>query len=198
MAYKLYNIGNDVIISNKTLEYPIVDYTPSNIITACHNQFKDYKFVRNRLKESVQSWENLSDNDKNIICQYRATNESDCKTILGNRYVMWSTHFGVESKKCRDYRMEYAKSILVENVEVSQRYEILNTVSSLNLDTLYINHGLEGTNDNDPTSGLFDYVEGTGSFVGNGLKDMNLTMVGSLTKEAMVIKIMDCLRNGEY
>lgn len=198
MAYQLYNTENDIIISNKILQYPIVDYLPSLIVTACHNQFKDYKFFRSRLKEAALSWETLSDNDKTIICQYRATDEDTCKTILENEYIYWSTYFGVESKKCRDYRIEYAKSILIENIELSQRYQILGVIGASNLDTLYINHGLEGTNDNDALSGLFDYIEGTGDFTGSGIKDMPLTMIGSITQPQMIIQIMNCLRNGEY
>lgn len=198
MAYKLYNTASDIIISKDVLEYPIVDYLPSLIVTACHNQFKDYKFTRSRLKEAALSWETLSNKDKTIICQHRATNEDTCKSILGSEYIYWSTHFGVESKKCRDYRIEYAKSILIENIELSQRYQILGVIGASNLDTLYINHGLEGTNDNDALSGLFDYIEGTGDFTGSGIKDMSLTMIGSITKAEMITQIMDCLRNGEY
>lgn len=198
MAYKIYQIENDLIITNQTLQYNEAEYTVSNILQCCHNQFKDYKFIRNRLKEISQSWETLSNKDKEKICQYRATDEDTCKQILGNSYDVWSTNFGIESKKCREYRLEVAKTILIKNIELSQRYLVLGIIAQNSLDYLYVSHGLEGTNDNDASSGLFDWVESTGDYIGTGLLSMNLTMINGATQLEMITQIMDCLRKGEY
>lgn len=203
MGYKIYEITEDgslfdLILTNQVLQLNEAEFSVPNILQCCHNQNKDYKFLRSRLKEVALNWETLSDKDKQSICYYRATDEDTCKQILGGAYEFWSTNFGIESKKCREYRLEVAKTILIKNIALEQRYIVLGIIAQNALDYLYVVHGLEGTNDNDVSSGIFDWVEGTGDFIGTGLKDMQLTMINGITQPQMIEKIMNCLRLGEY
>lgn len=199
--YKIYQIKEndslfDLILTQEELQLELAEYNLANILQCCHNQLKDYKFIRSRLKEL--EFNNLSAADKIIVCQYRATDEDACKQILGNEYKYWSTNFGIRSEDCRKYRLEFAKTILLKNIAVENRFQVLGIIAQNALDYLYVVHGLEGTNDNDLASGLFDWIEGTGDFIGSGLINMDITMLNGVTKEQMIAEIINCLRNGEY
>ena len=158
--------------------------------------FKDYKWIRKRLQE--QNWNTLSPSDKIVVSQYRASTEENCKVTLGENYQYWASEFGLKSKLCREVRFENAKTILFRNVSLLDRYNILGFLNTTLLVDNYIKHGIEGTAEGDPISGLFNYIEATGDYVSNGLTVMTLTMIGDKSKEEMIIEIMDCLRKGEY
>src|SRR3972149_11497380 len=83
---------------------------------------KDYKWIRKYLQG--KNWDSLSDSDKFIIAQYKASSENNCKQILGEAYNFWMTDFDIKSIDCRINRFSLAKTILIKNVSLSNRYEI--------------------------------------------------------------------------
>lgn len=158
--------------------------------------FKDYKFIRKRLQE--MDFNSLTTEEKKIVCQFKGSDEATNKTILGNDFEYWMTDFDLKSQKCRNERFSMAKTILIKNISLANRYEILGFLNTTQLENNYIKFGIEGTSEGDPLEGIFNFVEGTGAYVATGVLPRMLTMINGITKEAMIEQIMQCLRNGNY
>lgn len=158
--------------------------------------FKDYKFIRKRLQGI--SFDGLSVDEKIIVCQYRASTESNCKTTLGDSFDYWMTEFDLKSQECRKIRFAVAKTILIKNISLMDRYNVLGFLNTTNLEDNYIKYGIEGTSEGDPIEGIFNYIEATGGYAVTGIAAGSLTMIGTKTKNEMITEMMDCLRNGNY
>lgn len=194
IAYRIEN-GFEEVLFVTDIPAGYTDITSvSNFLKWGDFESKDYKWIRKRFQEL--DFNSLSDNDKMLVAQKRGTTLENCKTVLGDAYEYWMTDFDVQSIACRKFRFAYAKTILIKNVSTADLYTILAVLGSMPL--LYIEQGVEGTNDGNPISGLFNFIEANGDYTINGLLAMNLTMTNSVTKEEMVIVMMKCLRDGEY
>ena len=160
-------------------------------------QGKDYKWIRRQLQ--AFDFDTLTDEEKLLVAQHKATTETNCKSVLGSDYVNYMTRFDIKSIACRELRFSTAKSIFFGNVSLVDRYAVLGFLSTnTELVNNYIQHGVEGTNDGDPIDGFFNYVEATGVFALSGIAAGNYTMLNGLTKQDMIDLMMECLRNGNY
>lgn len=190
----------------ETLEdYKIADVLPegyeditlvSNWIKVCNLQWYDYKFLRKRLQEMDFSL--LTDDEKIQVCQFKGSTEINCKQYLGETFNFWMTDFDLKSQKCRNERFSLAKTILIKNVSLGDRYSVLGFLNTTQLENNYIKFGIEGTSESDPIEGLFNFIEATGSYISTGINARMLEMIGGITKEEMVTQIMDALKNGTY
>lgn len=171
----------------------------SNFIKIGDYEFKDYKWIRKRLQECAVDWNTLSLEDKIEVAKRKGSTEANCISVLGDSYNFWMTDFDNKSIKCREVRFSICKTILKKNVSLMGQYQVLSILDSIpSLESSYIKHGVEGISEEDPFDGLFDFIEATNSYSLTGLASIDFTMIGVLTKEEMVIEIMECLRNGNY
>jgi len=185
-------------IATNTLPEGFEDITSiKNIIDIGSALGKDYKWIRRQLQ--AFDFDTLTDEEKLLVAQHKATTETNCKSVLGSDYVNYMTRFDIKSIACRELRFSTAKSIFFGNVSLVDRYAVLGFLSTnTELVNNYIQHGVEGTNDGDPIDGFFNYVEATGVFALSGIAAGNYTMLNGLTKQDMIDLMMECLRNGNY
>ena len=165
-------------------------------IYAANDCQKDYKWIRKFLQQ--KNWDNLNLDERRTISQYRASTEDNCKTQLGDTYQYWASLFGLKSKECRYIRFENAKTILFRHITVPSRYFVLGFLDTTNLVKNYTDHGIEGTDDGDPISGFFNFIESTEDFAANGLSTMTLEFINGFTMNDLKNALMECLRNGNY
>ena len=160
-------------------------------------QGKDYKWIRRQLQ--AFDFDTLTDEEKLLVAQHKATTETNCKNILGESYNHWMSDFDEKSVECRSRRFSYAKTIFLKNVSLTDRYTVLGYLNSIpQLKSNYVYDGIEGTSEGDPLDGFFNFIEATNSFAESGIAARTFTMLNGVTKEEMVTEIMDCLRNGNY
>lgn len=196
IAHKIQD-GFDEIIFNNSIPDGYTDITSvSNYIKWGEFYFKDYKFIRKRLQEF--DFSTLTALEKFIVCQFKGSTEENNKSILGTAFDYWMSEFDLKSQHCRKVRFSVAKTILIKNVSLNDRYAILGFLNTTKLEDNYIKYGIEGTTEGDPIEGLFNYIEATGTYTVSGISAANVTMIGAKTKSEMVVEIMDCLRNGNY
>jgi len=194
IGLKITDGFNDVVFADE-LSVGYEDITSvKHFIKWGEFEHRDYKWIRKRFQEL--DWDSLTDEEKIIVAQRRGTSIANCKTVLNDAYEFWMTDFDLKSRNCRQHRFSYAKTVLVKNVSTSDLYTILGAMGTVGV--AYIDFGVEGTNDLDPIPGLFNFIESNGAFENTGIATMALTMTNSVTKEQMISKMMDCLRNGNY
>lgn len=184
-----------IIIANLPADYEDIT-SVSNWVKYGDYLFKDYKYIRSRLKE--YEFASQLDSDKLIIAKYAATTEENRKVTLETEFDFWATDFDIKSIACRSQRFAAAKTLLIKYTDLMSRYMVIGFLNTTPLISNYVGQGIEGTQDNDPVDGLFDWVESTGSFVGAGMNELPLVMLNGVTKAELIVKIMDCLRNGNY
>lgn len=182
---------------------------------------KDYKFIRSRLQYfgnvDDNTWNNYTDKERWRICIRKATDNLQRRLIvLGESYDYWMALFDDQSYYCRKRRYQNAKSVLLRNVSQLNAFSIVSIIKSDNLETDYINHGIEGFGlSTDPIEALYNFIDATtlnsyspltvdgfgqtlGKYETTGIRAMNLTMLpeSTLTKDQMCDKILDILING--
>lgn len=205
-------IGKKII--NNFEEYIFADTLPQdyqditsilNFVKIGEYEFKDYKWIRSRLQEMSANWDNLSVSDRIILAKFKACHSDDAigrqRSIeaLGEDFNYWRDDYDRRSEKCREARFTRAKTILINNISVVDRYTILGLLdANSSLEKNYIKHGVEGLAYGDPVNGLYDFIEATNAFALTGIKSQTLTMIGNLTKDQMVNAMMDVLKNGNY
>ena len=122
--------------------------------------FKDYKYIRNRLKEL--DFNSQSDENKRTICKYAGASTSTCKTILGNEYYMWRDDFDQKSQKCRNIRWTRGMTIVIDNISNIDQFLISSYLEiHPEIYTKYIKEGREGLDYGDFLEGFFDFVLAT-------------------------------------
>ena len=180
----------------------------------------DYKFTRRRIQELVpqsdDDWLNLTLNDKFIISSLKATSLDRVREVLGSDMNSIMSTFDQKSQKCREMRFSFFKSILLNNVERIDAISILQILEQDNLISSYIIQGIEGTLDNDPIEGLFNFIESTplshyvgqgvdiigndlGKYETSGILTRNLSFQPSsqiYNNNDLVTSLMNCLRYG--
>ena len=130
-----------------------------NIIRAGHLLFMDYKFVRKNLQGL--DFALLSADDQTTIARYKGTTEANCKTLLGDTFNYWMTDFDLKSTNCRVERFSLAKTILIKNVSMPDRYAVLGYLNTTQIENNYIKFGVEGLSRGDFIEGIFDFVKAT-------------------------------------
>jgi hypothetical protein len=205
-GFYVMKIGKKIIDGFE--DYIISDVLPNdyedisnvyNWITIGSLLFKDYKFIRKRLQdEATANWDNLTDKEKFLVCQYKATSEDRCKEILNEDFEYWVTNFDLKSIDCRKERFAKAKTVLIKSIDYASRFTVIGFLNSTKLVDNYIEQGIEGLESGDVICGLYDFIRGINIYSTNGLPTLNLTMLDGITKQEMIDNIMNCLRNGDY
>lgn len=191
-----------------------------------HHVFgKDYKWFRSRLQDigSVDdaTWNSIPEAEKKIICKYKATAPfSRVRATLTNEELnSYMRAFDENSRKCREIRFGFAKTLLINNISQLDQYMILTVINNDKLDSNYIGQGVEGIYgaNPDPIEALFNFILGStvadyggpttdalgqplGKYATNGIAKRNITMLANspYTQATLVTTMMDCLENGNY
>jgi len=181
-----------------------------------HNQReylkRDYKWIRDKIESygnvDDQIWDTYSNEMKDVVCSYKATNELRIKAFYGDDAEFKMSDFNESSVDCRKHRWSIMKSFVLTNVIESDRFVILGTLDAIKLSgkditVNYIEHGVHGIGfGDDSISGLMNFIVGDEGFGENdpipGLAHMSITMINGLTQQDMINKIIDIGHNGNY
>lgn len=216
-----YLVSVDVIDTSK-----YDDITSAENWEIHHSSFgKDYKWFRSRLQEigmvDDTTWTSLSTIERKIICKHKSTSPfSRVRSILTNDELNSSMRlFDENSKKAREIRFGFAKTLLINNISQIDQYMILSIINNDKLDSNYISQGIEGIYgiNPDPIEALFNFVLGStvsdyggpttdalgqplGKYSTSGVAKRSITMLPNspYTQSTLVITMMDCLVNGNY
>jgi hypothetical protein len=185
-----------------------------------YNTGKDYKFVRRQIQILYEenNWSDFNEHEKYVISSYLIPELEVSRVILGLRLNYYASQFDLNSYESRRRRFSFAKAILLNNISRLDGFQILEVLNSDNLTKDYLEQGLEGTFDDDPIEGLFNFVESTslslygglttdffgnnlGKYENNGIRTRNLTFLPNahiVDNQTLVEAIMACLRDGDY
>jgi len=150
----------------------------------------DYLVCKHEIKELVveKGWSNLTNAEKDLAIQYYAYPDTISAVIylMGKGYtqqqaqgfvlLQWHRHHGNVMNSCKQ-RWFYAKFIVPQYLSFTDAESLFNTIESLAF--AYNDMGRLGINYGDKSNGIMDYLESTNAYVGNGLRESGLTVVGT-------------------
>lgn len=186
--------GNEpfrIISSGQAIPTGYVDIsTIQNWATRSCNLVNDYLVCKHEIKELVveKGWSNLSNSEKDLAIQYYAYPDTTSAVIylMGKGYSQaqaqgfilqqWHRHHGNVIISCKT-RWYYAKFIVPQYLSFTDAETLFNTIESLAF--AYNDMGRLGIEYGDKSNGIMDYLESTNAYVGNGLKESGLTVVGT-------------------
>jgi len=165
-----------------------------------YNRF-DYKRFRTSLATYVAAvgFANLSAADKLVASAHFVVVKADRDTVntLAEQ-ILNGRVFHSHSVDCRRTRTQCAESELYNQLQKADCDVAITDIVSSGLRDAYVEFGREGTVEGDP-EGLFDYIEaraGT-AYAATGLAAKGYTPVSG-TLAALVTRVMDILKNGNY
>lgn len=155
-------------------------------------QFKDYLYVRNEIMviAATTGFSNLSTAEKEISSKHFTVNSTDRDTVHSDaeQQINWNV-FVHKSVECRATRWEEAKGYISYVLPPADSIDLAKSSNELSQE--YLIYGIED-NASDGIDGLFDYLEGTSSYVGLGYP------AKSYWAQVHQDRMMDILRNGNY
>jgi len=130
---------------------------------------KDYLFCRDGaigFINGTTGFSGLTQSDKEYSAQNFCVSKTDRDTIYTDveQEGYW-THFVVNSKEARNLRWEKSKVFISYRLSLTDSSDL--AVSTLDLNQRYVEYGIESLSE-DSQDGLFDWINGEGSFVSNG------------------------------
>lgn len=129
-----------------------------------------YKFYRNRIKDLVTNFDELTDSQKYICCIHKIGTETQRREFLNdfNLYTQLCSEYAQKVSDCRNYRAKLAQMQVWVRLGEVNAFSIISESKDVFL--AYVTFGLEGTICGDP-EGITDYIYGTQgtSFEGIGL-----------------------------
>ncbi len=167
----------------------------------------DYKHIRDYAKFMVQQipFSAMTFDIQSKMARYRAI---DTTTIIGfymgqgmsllqakERVLTEYLEHNFKYVKACEIRWVAAKYVTVDYLSFADAIDFVRSTRDLVEDML--NYGILGTNDDDEDSGIMDYIESTGSFVGSGLAEKGyVTSVGTIND--MIDGLVEVFRGGYY
>jgi len=162
---------------------------------------KDYKFIRQGIKEIVQTtdWDALTIQEKEIASNWfvvDATKRIEVHTL--DEQIAQGFYFHRCSIESRTARFNAASVEIYNRLSRSDQAIIMAEVEQSALSHFYIRYGIEGTLEGD-MPGLFDYLLGRDNtpWAGSGVLQQNCQPSG-ITMTQLVDKIMSILVSGLY
>jgi hypothetical protein len=130
---------------------------------------KDYLFCRDGaigFINGTTGFSGLTQSDKEYSAQNFCVSKTDRDTIYTDveQEGYW-TQFVVNSKEARNLRWEKSKVFISYRLSLTDSSDL--AVSTLDLNQRYVEYGIESLSE-DGQDGLFDWINGEGSFVSNG------------------------------
>jgi len=151
---------------------------------------KDYLYVRERIREFYTQIEfaNLSEQEKVIVCQLFIATKAERNSIFTEEYQKEYWNMLVEqSQYCRFKRWESVKKYISYKLTPTDSSNLANDTSTLCSN--YINYNITDFA-KDGIAGLFDYLQGTGSYTSTGYPSKGYWL------QADQSVMMDILQNG--
>lgn len=152
----------------------------------------DFLYIRDQIATLVASigFSNLSTADKITASELFVVSSTDRDTVMSanEQKGAWRT-FVIWSEKVRTKRWDYAKSYISYELSPIAGLDLAKSTDQLSID--YKIYGIE-SNAIDGLDGLFDYLEGTSSYVGGGFP------AKAYWTQAHQDAIMTILRDGIY
>lgn len=174
----------------------------------------DYKMARKEIKNlffaeagmSLENWETISQKHKEIASKYFLVPKSYRDQIFSTQeQCELGEKFHRRAVICRENRVVRVLTILRCKLTVNDANDVIDDLNEIydkvdgrkfsrNLLRTYIDLGREGTTSGDHT-GIYDYIEGTGGFIDNGLADKGFIPVENTITE-IIDEVMSVFRNG--
>ena len=171
-----------------------------------HSLKRDYKFARERIKESYIAkggWSNLDIEEKEIISQFFLTQKSKRDEIYSTEeQIIFGHSFHHNSVISRVSRTDKIMEEIFSRIsDTSENKNIINDITgSSQILERYIKFGREGTLEGDTGSGAFDYLEsrvGT-EYENNGFRGHNYMPVGYNNMTEFSNYLVDILKHGNF
>jgi len=166
-----------------------------------HNTGKDYKFIRQKIIETVQAsgWTNLQQTEKELASRWFAVPQNLRSEVFSiEQQILIGMRFHTESIKARYTRFTHASMEVYNRLPKSKADEIVFDIENDGLAHKYIEYGREGINSGDP-EGLFDYMLATSgtSYAANGIAAQDINPSG-MNKTQFINKLIDIVGSGNY
>lgn len=165
--------GNQPWIVSDSLQ---LNYTDISSITSWYEigfGIKDYLFVRDCIRDLYISigFNNLTNQEKLIVTQLYIATKAERATVLSEEHQKeyWSVLLD-QSQDCRLKRWELAKKHISYNLSITDSSNLANDTNTLCIN--YINYNTTSIT-KDGIDGLFDYLQGIGSYAANGYPSKN-------------------------
>jgi hypothetical protein len=168
----------------------------------------DYLVCKNEIKELVfkKGWPSLTNSEKDLAIQYYSYPDmiSAVMYLMGKGYSQaqaqgyvlqqWHRHHGNLINACKQ-RWYYVKFIVPQYLSFTDAEDLLNTVEPLVF--AYNDMGRLGINYGDKKDGIMDYIESTGMFTNQGLKENNYILQQS-TWDGFITAMKNVFVEGIY
>jgi hypothetical protein len=203
--------GKRAFIAAETLTTDYRDITSiENWHTYGNNTGRDYRYVRDRIKELVialgsgseaTGFDLLSPQEKFIAVEHKIGSNEQRMAVVGmDNNIKLGLQYHKRVSDVRQVRAAYAIAELYNRLP-DHAEEILNEIMLMggNLFITYAFFGREGTQEGDVYAGIVDYFygrEGT-EFEGNGIAQKPWTPIG-MTMLQLVDKLYDIVIKGNY
>jgi len=211
-SVELLNGNNAMVVVNDIKDRPANYADISSIINWDYfglSLLSDYLSLKTVIKEIITSigWSGLTSVEKDIAIKYYSY-DSDYDAVVhlmttkgytqeqAQVYLLqqWHRHHGNLINSCKE-RWYYVKLVVPAFLSFSDCEDLLNIVEMLVFS--YNDIGRMGINYGDNKDGLMDYIESTGIFTNNGLREKNYTLLyGNI--DMFIFAMKDVLINGEY
>jgi hypothetical protein len=184
----------------------ITGIRPSIKALADSDQYNDYKQKRKAIINKVAElgFENLTYEDRIVAAEMFALPvEQIDKVLTLEEKIAAGKPFNLNSIASREARLEAAMRYARNVIPYEDLIGISTELDQYGLENLYVKKGLEGTmmvnyEGRADSTGLFDYLFGTGGFTGAGLPSKNIVFLYNLTLQEVTDKLTDILVDGNY
>ena len=159
----------------------------------------DYKAVRDSMKQIVfdlgsgdadVGFSLLDSAQKTIACKYKIASDSVREAFAGvDTLVIYGKSYNTQMLAARTERANDTVSEIANRLPTQKLVIMSQSEAVFNA---YEKYGIEGTAYGDPVSGVADYINGTGDFIGAGLRQSGYTPIG-LTIEALCDLLIEIL-----
>ena len=160
--------GNQPWIVSDSLQ---PNYTNISSITSWYEVgfgIKDYLFVRDCIRDLYSNigFNDLTNSEKLIVTQLYIATKAERDTILAEeeQKYYWSKLLE-QLQDCRFKRWDLAKKYISYKLSITDSSNLANDITILYSN--YINYNITGIT-KDGIDGLFDYLQGIGSYTANG------------------------------
>lgn len=178
----------------------------SAAIESWQGRYTDYKQAREAAKRVVSEigFANLTLKEKRTAAEWFAVSIAEIDQVLSlDEKIAAGKPFNLNSIASRSARLEASMRYARNVVPYEDLMGISIELDQSGLEALYINKGLEGTmmvnyEGRPDSTGLYDYLFGTGGFTGAGLPSKNIVFMHGLTLEGVTNRLKEILIDGIY
>lgn len=166
-----------------------------NDIMEFNISYERMRWILKRWYQDNQNNQSLIEANKDILCRNRILDRQTIISYYGEPYAYEVLdEYDRTAKQCRLKAYSFGESIIRNWLDEYSMITIFYSVVQYKLDISYKEYGIHGLNYGDTVEGIMDFIEGTNSFQGIGINDMNLNIIiPGRTKQDLINKLKQYL-----